>query len=103
MSFKNIIKFEFENVLFIYMYFINSNIFVVYTAEFFLWKISIYWESIYLLGKYLFVHSGLSLKIFNYYFLKRLQPCYFKEISTFVILIINKFLFVKMERSLFAF
>ena len=45
---KNIIKFEFENVLFIYMYLINSNIFVVYTAEH-------YWENIYLLGKYLFI------------------------------------------------
>ena len=84
------------------MYLINSNIFVVYTAEHY-WEISIYWESIYLLGKYLCVHSGLSLKIFNQYFLKRSQPCYFKEISAFVILIINTFLFVKMERSLFAF
>ena len=34
--------------LFIYMYLINSNIFVVYTAEH-------YWENIYLLGKYLFI------------------------------------------------
>ena len=42
------------------MYFINSNIFVVSTAEHF-------WENIFLLGKYvfigkyLFIHSGLSL------------------------------------------
>ena len=34
--------------LFIYMYLINSNIFVVYTTEH-------YWENIYLLGKYLFI------------------------------------------------
>ena len=60
MSFKNIFKFEFENLLFIYMYLINSNIFVVSTDEHF-------WENIYLfgkyllIGKYLFIHSGLSL------------------------------------------
>ena len=46
---KNIIKFEFENLLFIYMCLINSNIFVVSTAELFLgkyifiWKVFIYW------------------------------------------------------------
>ena len=48
MPFKNIIKFEFESVLFIFMYLINSNIFVAYTAEHF-------WENIYLLRKYLFI------------------------------------------------
>ena len=42
MSFKNIIKFEIENMLFIYMYLINLNIFLVSTAEHF-------WENIYLL------------------------------------------------------
>ena len=47
---KNIIKFEFENLLFIYMYLINSNIFVVSTAEhffgkyLFIGKVFIYWE-----------------------------------------------------------
>ena len=46
---KNIIKFEFENLLFIYMCLINSNIFVVSTAELF-GEISIYLEIIYLLG-----------------------------------------------------
>ena len=45
---KNIIRFDFENLLFIYVYLVNSNIFVVSTAEYF-------WESIYLLGKFLFV------------------------------------------------
>ena len=50
MSFKNIIKFEFENVLLIYMYLIKIfvEIFVVYTAEH-------VWENIYLLRKYLFI------------------------------------------------
>ena len=56
---KNIIKFEFENLLFIYMCLINSNIFVVSTAELFLgkyifiWKVFIYWE--------IFINTELSL------------------------------------------
>ena len=60
---KNIIKFEFENLLFIYMCLINSSIFVVSTAELFLgkyisiWKVFIYWE--------IFINTELSLLTFN--------------------------------------
>ena len=49
---KNIIKFEFENLLYIYACLINSNIFVVSTAE-------LFWENIYLFGKYLFIGKYL--------------------------------------------
>ena len=52
---KDIIKFEFENLLFIYMCLLNSNIFVVSTADFFL-------ENIYLFGKYLFIGKYLLIQ-----------------------------------------
>ena len=51
---KNIIKFEFENLLFIYMCLINSNIFC-FNSWTFLGKISLF-------GKYLFIGKFLLIQ-----------------------------------------